>query len=278
MKELTKIIYNGAVYIPLRELTKVFIEESLYTIKKSIKEQGLRTTTIEGLGRSLFILESDVNKLIIDDKSALLKTKVTTLNDEVKMVSLLGLFIGENETTRKLQNEKIERFIQEPEYTVETILKENKKEHIEFNKDMEELGLGYRLVNINMKNSDVGNDGVVTDKITCLVDKDMSILGNTYDYRYEINNNRLYVCWNDFETGDLEEDYDFSLPLTYETVDIDRNKLINNLVKLVFSGDIKMTDGRGWFELMEDKFDLEEQQLILLMNKNTMITDIEIVA
>lgn len=277
MKELTKIIYNGAIYIPLRELTKVFVEESLYTIKKSIKEQDIKTSTLEGFGRSLFILEDDINNLIVNGKSVLLSTKVTTLSDEAKMVSLLSLFTGDNELTKQMQENKIKEFISKPEHTVKTISKENKKEHIEFNKGMEDLGLGYRLVNIDMKNNNLGCNGAVRETLTCLIDKDMNIIGKPFDTSFEVADNKLYIECNDICIGDLE-DYNYILPLDYSNVLIDRNKIISNLINLVFNGETRLTESNGWFECIEGKFDLKEEQLILLMNKNTMITDIEIVA
>ncbi|MEH7668964.1 hypothetical protein V7419_19775 [Bacillus sp. JJ689] len=72
---MNRVIFEGETYYKVNDLKELY-NVSMYKIKKAIKEQGIKTGKLEGFGRTLYILEAELNMLEIDGAITYMKTAV----------------------------------------------------------------------------------------------------------------------------------------------------------------------------------------------------------
>ncbi|WHX92013.1 hypothetical protein [Peribacillus simplex] len=77
---LNRIIFSNKVYYKITDLEFLF-GLSPYKMRKVLKEQNIETTTLDGFGRSKFVLEENVSAIEVDGKITIVKT---TIDEKIK--------------------------------------------------------------------------------------------------------------------------------------------------------------------------------------------------
>jgi len=267
--DLNKVIFSGKIYYKVNDLTLLFEGVSLYKIKKVINEMELETVKLKGFGTGNFILETDVNKLIINEQSVFLSTKVRVLSDEVKMTKLLNkMFAPTEKIANELVEKKINKFVSEEDFIIEET-KEVKtiEENKEFNKEMELENIGFRKVFVCLKTQ------YKTTGINVLIDKDSNIVGSPYDNRYLVANNRFYINNTEEYSENPEVDYDLKLPLVTGIVEVNEDKIIRQLMEFAYDNNYEPDDFGG--RVYANKFHLCDDDVYDLQHKNTLFCGIK---
>jgi len=266
LKDINKVIFNKEVYYRVNDLTGIF-EVSLFKIKKTILKMELETAKLKGFGNGLFIKEKDVNKIVINEKSVMLSTKVKVLNEELKMTKLLNkIFQPGEEVEKELINDSINKFIEIEDYEIEKIEEpELTKEDAEFNKEMEDKNLAYRKVHVGLKTM-YGLSGV-----NVLIDKDSNIIGTPYYNYFEVKDDKFYIDWNEKCSENIECNYDIVVPLNMGTVEVDEDKVCKELMRIAYSRDF---DDDDFGRIYKNNIRLYNEEISILQHKDTMFTKI----
>ncbi|PFW95196.1 hypothetical protein [Bacillus pseudomycoides] len=211
---INRVIFNENTYYKVNDLQELY-NVSMYKIKKAIKEQGIVIGTLKGFGRTLFILEAELNMLEIDGAVTYMKTAVKDYREEMisngRMAGLAYSLFGMQKTNEELIQEASQKAIDkvdELNSTELTLTTERDKEQIEqirdFNQLAKEFGYANRFHNINL---------IVNGKLTNVILHTINgTICDTDDfYTIDIPFEHYEA---EFERGIFEDSYDTEFVLT----------------------------------------------------------------
>ncbi len=206
MTMINRVIFKGETYYKVNDLKELY-DVSMYKIKKAIKEQEIKTTTLEGFGRSKFILEAELNMLEIDGAITYMKTAVKDYREEMtvggRMSALANSMFRITKTNEELIREASQDAIDKldkhssTELALTTETDERNIEAIEtFNQLAKEFGYANRFHHIDLVvNGELSN--VVLHTIN-------GVLGDWNDF-YRITDLSIESFRNEFERGIFED-------------------------------------------------------------------------
>ncbi|MDR4170361.1 hypothetical protein [Bacillus nitratireducens] len=154
---INRVIFNENTYYKVNDLQELY-NVSMYKIKKAIKEQGIVIGTLKGFGRTLYILEAELNMLEIDGAVTYMKTVVKdyreTLTINAKAASwayaFTGVKISNEELLQKVNDKAIDEMSAFDEHTIDERDTE-KTEFVErFNDVAEQYGYSDRLHRVDL--------------------------------------------------------------------------------------------------------------------------------
>ncbi|MFK4423971.1 hypothetical protein [Bacillus sp. RC51] len=160
MTMMNRVIFKGETYYKVNDLQELY-NVSMYKIKKAIKEQGIVIGTLKGFGRSLFILESELNMLEIDGAVTYMKTAVKDYREEMTVGSRMSVMANSMfriiKTTEEIIQEASQNAIDKldehssTELTLTTKTDDEEIEAIEtFNQLAKEFGCANRFHRIEL--------------------------------------------------------------------------------------------------------------------------------
>ncbi|PFZ75909.1 hypothetical protein COL82_19240 [Bacillus toyonensis] len=205
---INRVIFEGETYYKVNDLKELY-NVSMYKIKKAIKEQGIKIGKLEGFGRTLYILEAELNMLEIDGAVTYMKTVVKDYREEMitngRAAGLAYSLFGMQKTNEELIQEAHEKAINtvdefgSTELTATTERDEEQIEQIkDFNQLAKEFGYANRFHNINL---------IVNGKLTNIILHTINgAICDTDDF-YTIDIPFEYYE-AEFERGIFEDSYD----------------------------------------------------------------------
>lgn len=199
---MDKVLHNENVYYRKSDVLKEYKDSGIKIgVKKFndiLDEKGIECKTIKGFGRTLWIVESDVNRIFVEGTNISHNTKVIEKEETIKANLGMNKFFSflSHDTLKLLPDEQRERFLEErnQDNINEAIQRfENFEKHKnndtsakmreevkKYNKYWKEEGLAYRMLSLRLVNPNVvyGNDssGLNEFVINIAIDSNGNIL------------------------------------------------------------------------------------------------------
>lgn len=206
-KMITRVLHeDGCVYYRFKDLTKLF-SCSEYRIKKSIKSAQIELHKLD-FGRTLFVKESDVSKIMIvtkeETKCQAMRTTYKDFQAEVKS------YYGMNQMTnflfpviKKSEQEMRMKSIEEANKSLDNLTnhvdyRSGYDEYVKvFNNTCKELGYSERIHKVKMF---CNNEKEVTERM--LINKNGEIIADANYFDYTIESFEESVREGKFETSE----------------------------------------------------------------------------
>ena len=280
---MNKVIYEKQIYYKISDIADK-LKLSLYMTKKQIDTLGIQVSKLKGFGTGLFIEERQACKLISKyGDSLLLGTKIRTKEEVIKdtyFISSLVSHCNEDCVNEKIEQE-LEKYDAQEDYIeikeeLTTYEIEEDKEIQEMNKKFEEADIALKGLTIKLMNPTINDDdNVLIHKVNFIIDKDSNVVSDIPYYKhFEIQKDKLYINWNEQETGILDIDYDQVINIEYGKVqNIDIEKILKQLVQIAYSNDFKDTlfDDCMEVSINNTKLIISDKFLQMLRHKDTKI-------
>lgn len=199
---MDKVLHNKNVYYRKSDVLKEYKDSGIKIGAKKFNDilacKGIECNTIKGFGRTLWIVESDVNRIFVEGTNISHNTKVIEKEETIKANLRMNEFFSflSNDTLKLLPNEQREKFLEErnQDSINEAIQKfENFEKHKnndtrakmreevkKYNEYWQQEGLAYRMLSLRLVNPNVmyGNDasGLNEFVINIAIDSNGNIL------------------------------------------------------------------------------------------------------
>ncbi|MED3198993.1 hypothetical protein ACWKTL_14865 [Bacillus toyonensis] len=251
---MNRVIFEGETYYKVNDLKELY-DVSMYKIKKTIKEQGIKTGKLEGFGRTLYILEAELNMLEIDGAVTFMKTAVKDYREEMtvggRMSALANSMFRITKTNEELIREAHQNAIDELDEhssTELTVMTENDERDIEaietFNQLAKEYGYANRFHRIELL-----INGELTNVVLHTID---GILANIYDFSIITHLSTEYFR-SEFERGIFRDGFDEGeFVLTPGESNTTNEGAFIALLQKINDGNWHITYPNGEPELMDD--------------------------
>lgn len=174
---MDKVLHNENIYYRKNDVLKEYKDSGIKIgVKKFndiLEEKGIECKTIKGFGRTLWIIESDVNRIFVDGTNISHNTRVIEKEETIKANLGINKFFAflSNDTLKLLPNEQREKFLEERNQDsineaiqkFEKFEKHNNKdtsakmreEVKKYNKYWQQEGLAYRMLSLRLVNPNV---------------------------------------------------------------------------------------------------------------------------
>lgn len=255
LEDKIKVVVNKDVYYRLKDIATV-CKSTVATIKKKIVEYAGEEsiTTIDGLGKTLWVNEHNLNGFEFRGNELVVKTAVTTIAEKVESNNKVNGLI---EAFRKaFAEEQLEEQNNDIQSLMDTVTIDDKSEQIEYlnnelpklNNELQDKGIDAQVMAVVMRYEN--SEGNINTKIEYCVNHNESLY---FPYiaekksivdivRKNINNKSQYLIQDYF--CDMDED-DMSIPntiapinKTYYTKQEIKQKLFND----IYTGDWSVYD------------------------------------
>lgn len=174
---MDKVLHNKKVYYKKSDVLKEYKDSGIKIGTKKFNEilacKGVECKTINGFGRTLWIVESDVNRIFVDGTNISHNTKVIEKEETIKANLGMNEFFSflSQDTLKLLPDRQREKFIEERNQNsineaiqkFEKFEKHNsndtsakmREEVKKYNKYWREEGLAYRMLSLKLVNPNV---------------------------------------------------------------------------------------------------------------------------
>lgn len=174
---MDKVLHNKKVYYRksdvLNEYKNIGIKIGAKNFNNILADKGIECKTIKGFGRTLWIVESDVNRIFVDGTNISHNTKVIEKEETIKANLGMNEFFSLlcQDILKLLPDEQREKFIEErKQNSIDEVIQkfENFEKHNnndtsakmreevkKYNKYWREEGLAYRMLSLKLVNPNV---------------------------------------------------------------------------------------------------------------------------
>lgn len=234
IKGLDKILHNGSVYYRKNDILKEYKDSGIKVgVKKFndiLENAGIKCKTIEGFGRTLWIVETDVNRIFVEGTNISHNTKVIEKEETIKSNLSMNEFCSflMQSSLKLLPPEQRETFLEESrtKSITDAITKydnfeKNNKDKDESKKMREEVkkyndywreeGLSYRMLAIKFVNPNVKYENDSSGKNTFIMSIGIDSNGTILESDIYDGDSGYYLNEDDKKLHDIYEERDIRI-------------------------------------------------------------------